>query len=539
MKAQREAEEKLKAQQLRYELLKHQYSDVQDSDDTEKCQTGTICNAGGTCSNSITGNNDTNLMTRSCANIGLYISNTTEDDIINDDINGGVCDGISGGGAVGVSATSGIGNISNYNINSGLGSQYGGNSTRRSSSVIDHREIDDRLLNDPDEIEATRRLIQRRRRLFSHHRQYEIWRKRQFSYDSYHYRPIIQSSGPAARRRRLYRRQYSCVERSEGSRDSHDSRYYIPSIDGNKRNSIYSYSFEGSDTGTIVSPSKPKLSHFHYLQEEPSVTIAERCTRSRINSAIFVSSEGRGFDSIEFLRRYGSQSVLCRKARSAENISNENRTRNFSNKRQWHTEDGATTRTKNQSIQGESIELAECHSMPIPQNQKIQLQNENFTSTATTTTTLNNNIIPITTIQPPTIITPGSHTATVTTANAVVGSISIETPPPHLRQQQKQQQYKDSQESKKSKSIDVDSETTIIIPPREAPVLTKQTKKLIHQKSTSSTPNTSYSRSPSGSPNHSPILINLKNHNTPKINTQLPTLSVSEPSPPHDTQEFL
>ncbi|XP_055371684.1 uncharacterized protein LOC129605778 isoform X4 [Condylostylus longicornis] len=318
----------------------------------------------------------------------------------------------------------------------------------------------------------------------------------------------------------------------------------------------HSHQFEGSDTGTIVSPSKPKLSHFHYLQEEPSVTIAERCTRSRINSAIFVSSEGRGFDSIEFLRRYGSQSVLCRKARSAENISNENRTnedpnsscqlneiddieRNFSNKRQWHTEDGATTRTKNQSIQGESIELAECHSMPIPQNQKIQLQNENFTSTATTTTTLNNNIIPITTIQPPTIITPGSHTATVTTANAVVGSISIETPPPHLRQQQKQQQYKDSQESKKSKSIDVDSETTIIIPPREAPVLTKQTKKLIHQKSTSSTPNTSYSRSPSGSPNHSPILINLKNHNTPKINTQLPTLSVSEPSPPHDTQEFL
>lgn len=39
--------------------------------------------------------------------------------------------------------------------------------------------------------------------------------------------------------------------------------------------------------------------------------------RARINSAIFVSSEGRGFDSIEFIRRYGSQSVLCRKAKSA------------------------------------------------------------------------------------------------------------------------------------------------------------------------------------------------------------------------------
>lgn len=54
--------------------------------------------------------------------------------------------------------------------------------------------------------------------------------------------------------------------------------------------------------------------------EEQSSVIAERSHRARINSAIFVSSEGRGFDSIEFIRRYGSQSVLCRKAKSAENI---------------------------------------------------------------------------------------------------------------------------------------------------------------------------------------------------------------------------
>uniref|UniRef100_T1GZB0 Fibronectin type III domain-containing protein n=1 Tax=Megaselia scalaris TaxID=36166 RepID=T1GZB0_MEGSC len=65
--------------------------------------------------------------------------------------------------------------------------------------------------------------------------------------------------------------------------------------------------------------------HFHLLQEEPSTAIDQRCTRSRINSAIFVSSEGRGFDSIEFLRRHGSQSVLCRKARSAENITDDDR----------------------------------------------------------------------------------------------------------------------------------------------------------------------------------------------------------------------
>lgn len=63
----------------------------------------------------------------------------------------------------------------------------------------------------------------------------------------------------------------------------------------------------------------------HGWQEEPSTAIAERCSRSRINSAIFVSSEGRGFDSIEFLRRHGSQSVLCRKARSAENITEQDR----------------------------------------------------------------------------------------------------------------------------------------------------------------------------------------------------------------------
>ena len=65
--------------------------------------------------------------------------------------------------------------------------------------------------------------------------------------------------------------------------------------------------------------------HFHMLHEERSASISERCTRSRINSAIFVSSEGRGFDSIEFLRRHGSQSVLCRKARSAENITDNER----------------------------------------------------------------------------------------------------------------------------------------------------------------------------------------------------------------------
>ena len=70
----------------------------------------------------------------------------------------------------------------------------------------------------------------------------------------------------------------------------------------------------------------PILQHSHHgWQDEPSLAISERCSRNRINSAIFVSSEGKGFDSIEFLRRHGSQSVLCRKARSAENITDEDR----------------------------------------------------------------------------------------------------------------------------------------------------------------------------------------------------------------------
>lgn len=38
-------------------------------------------------------------------------------------------------------------------------------------------------------------------------------------------------------------------------------------------------------------------------------------------AAIFASTEGRGFDAVEFSRRYGSQSVLCRKTRSVENIT--------------------------------------------------------------------------------------------------------------------------------------------------------------------------------------------------------------------------
>lgn len=83
-------------------------------------------------------------------------------------------------------------------------------------------------------IESKKQMILRRRRLFSHYRQYEQWRRRQFSYDP-SYRQIPISPGQttcsdyttlngAPRRRRQYKRQYSCAERSrEDSRDSRES----------------------------------------------------------------------------------------------------------------------------------------------------------------------------------------------------------------------------------------------------------------------------------------------------------------------------
>ncbi|SPP74336.1 Hypothetical predicted protein, partial [Drosophila guanche] len=104
------------------------------------------------------------------------------------------------------------------------------------------------FVEENDVLEAKKQLILRRRRLLSHYRQYDQWRRRQFSYDPSYFRPppalprtlacadynaagmgqSVGASGPtscsssinAGRRRRQYRRQYSCADRSrEGSRD--------------------------------------------------------------------------------------------------------------------------------------------------------------------------------------------------------------------------------------------------------------------------------------------------------------------------------
>lgn len=86
-------------------------------------------------------------------------------------------------------------------------------------------------------LEAQRHLDDmRRKRVFSHYRQYEQWRRRQFTCDPYYfYRPptlydyalpYSVTTPSAFRRRRQYQRQYSYAARSsyEDSQDSKDSQ---------------------------------------------------------------------------------------------------------------------------------------------------------------------------------------------------------------------------------------------------------------------------------------------------------------------------
>lgn len=123
-------------------------------------------------------------------------------------------------------------------------------------SILKNSQDNTNTTNEDQELlEAKKQMILRRRRLFSHYRQYQEWRRRQFSYDPCYYRAIpppvapsisngigVGFSGPisgdigeysvqatnanAFRRRRQYRRQFSCAERSrETSHDSRDSSH--------------------------------------------------------------------------------------------------------------------------------------------------------------------------------------------------------------------------------------------------------------------------------------------------------------------------
>ncbi|XP_020803499.1 uncharacterized protein LOC110180165 isoform X3 [Drosophila serrata] len=293
----------------------------------------------------------------------------------------------------------------------------------------------ERTFVEEDEVlEAKKQLILRRRRLFSHYRQYDQWRRRQFSYDPSYFRPppllprplacadhqlgattdgasgassVVSAS--AGRRRRQYRRQYSCADRSrEGSRESRGSSTLQLQLQ--KYHSMVASDTIRTESSVLnhSNYSEP-ASHIHMLAEEHSTSISERCTRSRINSAIFVSSEGRGFDSIEFLRRHGSQSVLCRKAKSAENITDNGRRKSL---RPWRTDDDSC-KQQHLSQDSNDIELKECGGtggellrLPVIHDGK----------------------------QSPTAVTSLlARSAAITTANVVVGSISLEAPPPYMQ----------------------------------------------------------------------------------------------------------
>nr|XP_041633151.1 uncharacterized protein LOC108078180 isoform X3 [Drosophila kikkawai] len=172
-------------------------------------------------------------------------------------------------------------------------------------------------------------------------------------------------------------------------------------------NGQHSHQFDSSECAHP--PLHCNSRHIHMLAEEHSTSISERCTRSRINSAIFVSSEGRGFDSIEFLRRHGSQSVLCRKAKSAENITDNGRRKSL---RPWRTDDDSC-KQQHLSQDSNDIELRECGGtggellrLPVIHDGK----------------------------QSPTAVTSLlARSAAITTANVVVGSISLEAPPPYMQ----------------------------------------------------------------------------------------------------------
>uniref|UniRef100_A0A0A1XAP6 Tenascin n=1 Tax=Zeugodacus cucurbitae TaxID=28588 RepID=A0A0A1XAP6_ZEUCU len=284
--------------------------------------------------------------------------------------------------------------------------------------------------------------------------------------------------------------------------------------------------------------------HFHMLHEERSASISERCTRSRINSAIFVSSEGRGFDSIEFLRRHGSQSVLCRKARSAENITDNERKKSFSdNKGSWHNDgnNDSDPNRRQDDDDGSAIELRECR--PNQNNCNAGCCGESRTLSVLTTNT---------SCDHPS--TSAAAAASMSVTNVVVGSISIETPPSHIKDElhnstasiaatttaivalpngEKRQRPNTFAGMSKKSSASRDSTDTVeelvLVPtvaatavPLPEIAITSRSRTLVRQRSSTV----------SISPHRSPKTLALK-HAKPKI-AALPMVSVSGPSPPHE-----
>ncbi|KAF2905437.1 hypothetical protein ILUMI_00737 [Ignelater luminosus] len=94
------------------------------------------------------------------------------------------------------------------------------------------------------------------------------------------------------------------------------------SLDCLEDNYPHSPSFPANKIEKFEQACRPKCRWTSNTTErEPRVHSKPRRQRPRTNSAIFISNSGPGFDSKEFMRRYGSISKLCRKARSVDNIS--------------------------------------------------------------------------------------------------------------------------------------------------------------------------------------------------------------------------
>ncbi|EDW01654.1 GH21562 [Drosophila grimshawi] len=404
-------------------------------------------------------------------------------------------------------------------------------------------------------LEAKKQLILRRRRLFSHYRQYDQWRRRQFSYDpSYFRQPPIPpralayadygapaagttgvginidgvgstsqfAAGNVGRRRRHYRRQYSCADRSrDGSRESR----------GSSPLQLQKYhSMVASDTirteSSMLNPSNysEPASHIHMLAEEHSTSISERCTRSRINSAIFVSSEGRGFDSIEFLRRHGSQSVLCRKAKSAENITENGRRKSL---RPWRTDDDSVQEQHQQQNSSQDIELKEC-GMNAGELRTLPVLHDAKHSPTAVTSLL-------------------ARSSAITTANVIVGSISLEAPPPYIQDDDAHSTsalihsdvsaiVHDSQDSAETVEEMVNvpllgsATATASVSLTSTPSMAIEAKPrvLVHQRSSTA------SSSPHSSPKNLGLGLKIIK---PKISA-VPMVSVSGPSPPIEKPPF-
>ncbi|XP_017839367.1 uncharacterized protein LOC108597360 isoform X2 [Drosophila busckii] len=286
-------------------------------------------------------------------------------------------------------------------------------------------------------------------------------------------------------------------------------------------NGQHSHQFDSSECGGTFAhpPTHCNNRHIHMLAEERSTSISERCTRSRINSAIFVSSEGRGFDSIEFLRRHGSQSVLCRKAKSAENITDNGRRKSL---RPWRTDDDSVQQQQQQQQQqyqnsSQDIELKECGNtagelltLPVLHDSKPS----------------------------PTAVT----SLVARCSNAIVGSISLEAPPPYMQDDDSLQSTSalvhndavaivhDSQDS--GETIEelvhvpllTSATATASVSLASTPSIAIEAKPrvLVHQRSSTA------SSSPHSSPKNLSLGLKIVK---PKISA-VPMVSVSGPSPP-------